>query len=135
MELYFIWKTFCWLLSLSRNPSFCFCKDCNCNLTITIAILNKNYEYDYIYSGIHKLQLYINGTFHEWVTMLDLTFLETYDFILNQKIRNLVKRNDISYQMGLFNDYEVSFDPGAIYLPKNYQNVTSWKRENQTKKV
>ena len=55
-------------------------------------------------------------------------------FYLKSKDTKLSQRNDINYQMGLFNDYQVSFHPGAIY-PKIVKNVTSWKCESQTKDV
>ena len=54
-------------------------------------------------------------------------------FYLKSKDTKLSQRNDINYQMGLFNDYQVSFHPGAIYIPK--QNIISWRCESQTKKV
>ena len=44
---------------------------------------NKTILAVYIYSGIHQVQLFINGTVRECVTMLDLMFLPMYDFILN----------------------------------------------------
>ena len=44
---------------------------------------NKTILAVYIYSGIHHVQLFINGTVREYVMMLDLMFLPMYDFILN----------------------------------------------------
>ena len=56
-------------------------------------------------------------------------------FYLKLKDTKLSKRNDINYQMGLFNDYEVSFDPGAIYIPKYFQKYNELKTLSQTKNI
>ena len=52
-------------------------------------------------------------------------------FYLESKDTKLSKRNDINYQMGLFNDYEVSFDLGAIYIPKQKCNELKMRKSNE----
>ena len=51
-------------------------------------------------------------------------------FYLKLKDTKLSKRNDINYQIGLCNDYEVSFDPGAIYIPKQKCNEMKMRKSN-----